>query len=124
MNYGLDTSFLVAAEIVEHPEHSAARKTISRLLANGDGIAIAPRVLAEFIHVASDSRRFAQPLDVNTARQLALQWWTARSIVRVYPDDRAVVRFLDWLQVHASVESGCWTRFWPRRMKAPVSHHS
>lgn len=101
MNHGLDTSFLVAAEIVEHPEHSAARETISRLLANGDGIAIAPQVLAEFIHVASDSRRFTQPLDVNTARQLALQWWTARAVVRVYPDDRTVIRFLDWLQVHA-----------------------
>jgi predicted nucleic acid-binding protein len=70
-------------------------------VANGDGIAIAPQVVAEFIHVASDSRRFAQPLDVNTARQLAIQWWTARDVARVYPDDPAVIRFLDWLQVHA-----------------------
>ena len=51
MNHGLDTGFLVAAEMVEHAEHTNARVTFARLLAAGDLIAIAPQVLAEFIHI-------------------------------------------------------------------------
>lgn len=98
MIHGLDTGFLVAAEMLEHSEHTAARRTLSRLVAASDQIAIAPQVLAEFIHVATDARRFAQPLTMNAARMLAEQWWTAREAIRVFPDDLAMWQFLNWLQ--------------------------
>jgi hypothetical protein len=42
MILGLDTGLLIAAEMVEHTEHGAARGTIARLLAASDLIAIAP----------------------------------------------------------------------------------
>ena len=89
MIHGLDTGFLVAAEVTQHAEHSAARDTLARLLSAGDRIAIAPQVLAEFIHIVTDPRRFTQPLDLTAARQLAEQWWTAREVLRVFPDDGA-----------------------------------
>src|SRR6266436_4384403 len=73
MIHGLDTGFLVAAEVTEHVEHTGARATLARLLAGGDLIAIAPQVLAEFIHIVTDPRRFIQPLDMTTARQF-LAW--------------------------------------------------
>jgi predicted nucleic acid-binding protein len=98
MIHGLDTGFLVAAELAEHAEHAAARATIARLLAAADRIAIAPQVLAEFIHVATDSRRFARPLDLTTSRQIAEQWWTAGDVVQVFPSTGAVGQFLAWLQ--------------------------
>jgi predicted nucleic acid-binding protein len=69
--HGLDTGFLVAAEVTEHPEHTGARDTLARLLTAGDLLAIALQVLAEFIHIVTDPRRFAQPLDMTSARQLA-----------------------------------------------------
>src|SRR4030095_1943610 len=78
MIHGLDTGFLVAAEVTKHGEHTGARATLARLLAAGDLIAIAPQVLVEFIHIVTDPRRFIQPLDMTMARQLAEQWWTAR----------------------------------------------
>jgi predicted nucleic acid-binding protein len=98
MIHGLDTGFLVAAEVTEHAEHAGARDTLARLLSAGDLIAISPQVLAEFIHIVTDPRRFAQPLDMTAARQLAEQWWTAREVVRVFPDDAATRQFLAWLQ--------------------------
>jgi predicted nucleic acid-binding protein len=101
MIHGLDTGFLVAAEVTEHGEHTGARATLARLLAAGDLIAIAPQVLAEFIHIVTDPRRFRQPLDMTTARQLAEQWWTAREVVRVFPDDAATRQFLAWLHQFA-----------------------
>src|SRR5438477_5063656 len=98
MIHGLDTGFLVAAEVVEHAENVAARHTLARLIAAGDRIAIAPQVLAEFIHIVTDPRRFAQPLDMTAAHRLAQQWWTAREVVHVFPDDGATRQFLAWLQ--------------------------
>jgi predicted nucleic acid-binding protein len=98
MIHGLDTGFLVAAEVVEHADHVAARDKLARLLAAGDLLAIAPQVLAEFIHIVTDPRRFALPLDVTAARQLAEQWWTAREVMRVFPDDAATWQFLSWLR--------------------------
>ena len=101
MIHGLDTGFLVAAEVMEHAQHTAARDTLARLLSAGDLIAITPQVLAEFIHIVTDPRRFTQPLDMAVARQLAEQWWTARDILRVFPDDGAARQFLAWLQQFA-----------------------
>ncbi len=98
MMHGLDTGFLVAAEVSEHLEHADARLALSRLLGAGDSIAIAPQVLAEFIHIVTDPRRFTHPLDMTAARQLAEQWWTARDVIQVFPDDGATRQFLDWLR--------------------------
>jgi predicted nucleic acid-binding protein len=98
MIHGLDTGFLVAAEVLEHADHVAARDRLALLVTGGDLIAIAPQVLAEFIHIVTDPRRFAQPLDMTAAHRLAEQWWTAREVVRVFPDDAATRHFLAWLQ--------------------------
>ena len=98
MIHGLDTGFLVAAEVLEHAQHVAARVALTRLLAAGDQIAIAPQVLAEFIHIVTDLRRFTKPLGMTVARQLAEEWWTAQEVVRVFPDDAATRQFLAWLQ--------------------------
>src|SRR5437667_10116140 len=86
MMHGLDPGFLVAAEVTEHAEHTDARATLARLLGAGNRIAIAPQVLAEFIHIVTDPRRFTHPLDMGAARQLAEQWWTASDVIRVFPD--------------------------------------
>jgi predicted nucleic acid-binding protein len=98
MIHGFDTGFLVAAELLEHAEHAATRQTIASLLARGDQLALAPQVLAEFIHVATDPRRFVQPLDIGTARQAAEQWWTSKDVMQVFPCTATTQQFFAWLQ--------------------------
>jgi predicted nucleic acid-binding protein len=98
MIHGLDTGFLLAAELAEHSDHVATRGALTKLIAAGDVIAIAPQVLAEFIHVATDPRRLAQPLDMTTANQVAQQWWTAIEVIHIFPDDAATQQFLVWLK--------------------------
>ena len=61
MIYGVDTGFLVAAEVVEHPDHLAARAKLADFSLAGDLLARVPQVLAEFVHVVTDARRFGQP---------------------------------------------------------------
>ncbi len=98
MIHGHDTGFLVAAEVAEHPEHVDARSALSGLIAAGERIAIAPQLLAEFVHIVTDSRRFRQPIDMATAYQLAEQWWTAQEVDRVVCDDSATRQFLAWIK--------------------------
>jgi len=98
MIHGLDTGFLAAVEVAEHDEHAAARQALARLVAAGDRIAIAPQVLAEFIHVVTDPRRFTGPLNMDEARSIAEQWWTAIDVDHVYPTAAATKQFLAWLQ--------------------------
>jgi predicted nucleic acid-binding protein len=55
VTHGADTSFLVAVEIVEHEHHADALRVLRELLTRGDRVALAPQVLAEFVHVVTDA---------------------------------------------------------------------
>jgi predicted nucleic acid-binding protein len=61
-----------------------------------DTLLLAPQVLVEFIHVVTDSKRFSTPLSMQDARSLAHQWWTAREVKQVFPDQGALDQFFHW----------------------------
>ncbi len=98
MTYGLDTDFLVACEIVDHPFHRSADALLQKLLADEHDFAIAPQTLAEFIHIVTDPKRMPVPLVVTDAISRAEQWWQAAEVVRVYPDGNSVSDFFVWLR--------------------------
>ena len=101
MTHGIDTGFLVAAEVVEHTGHQGARRKIAALVAAGDGLALAPQVLAEFIHVVTDIKRFTTPLGMDAARDLAQKWWTAHEVIHIVPGDAAMALFFVWHRSHS-----------------------
>ena len=100
MTHGIDTDFLVAAEIREHPFHRPADALLRSLLADGHDFAIAPQTLAEFIHIVTDPKRMPQPLTIADAIARAEHWWHAEEVLRVFPEGRAVSDFLSWLSSH------------------------
>lgn len=56
---GADTTFLVELEVQEHPSHISARALLQREVLDARmPLALAPQVLAEFIHIVTDPRRF------------------------------------------------------------------
>jgi predicted nucleic acid-binding protein len=97
MTHGIDTDFLVAAEIVDHPFHREADALLQRLLADGHDLALAPQTLAEFIHIVTDGKRMPQPLAMPEAINRAEHWWQAAEVIRVFPDGQAVADFFLWL---------------------------
>jgi predicted nucleic acid-binding protein len=101
MMHGIDTGFLVAAEVAEHPQHALARAKLAAFVAAGDTFAIAPQVLAEFIHIITDPRRFTSPLNMPNAFDLAQRWWTASEVMPVFPNEPATQQFLAWLRRYA-----------------------
>lgn len=101
MIHGLDTRIIVAVEVAGHADHRAARELLDRALSAGDGLALAPQVLAELIHVITDGRRFERPLSVSAARERAERWWNAREVVAALPNDHTATLFLGWHREHA-----------------------
>jgi predicted nucleic acid-binding protein len=100
VTHGLDTSFLVAAEVACHPDHVAARILASALRQNGDHFALAPQALAEFMHIVTDAKRFTAPLTMPQALERARIWWDASDVERVWPDESAVAWFLTAMTKH------------------------
>ena len=97
MTHGIDTDFLVAAEIRDHPFHRPADALLQLLLTDGHDLAVAPQTLAEFIHIVTDPKRMPQPLTMTEAIGRANHWWQAAEVVRVCPDGQAVTDFLGWV---------------------------
>ncbi len=97
MTHGIDTDFLVAAEIQDHPFHRGAETLLRSLLADGHDLAVAPQTLAEFIHIVTDGKRMPVPLTMAEATARAEHWWQAAEVVRAFPDGQAVVDLLTWL---------------------------
>ena len=100
MIHGLDTSFLVAVEVASHAEHARARSRFQKLLKAEDTFALAPQILAEFIHVVTDPRRFSSPLAMEQAIERAEVWWNATEVVHVLPTAESTLLFLGWLEDH------------------------
>lgn len=97
---GVDTSFLVAWAIQEHPDHQTCRELGETAAADGESFGITAGVLAEFVHVVTDPRRFERPLDPNTAAGIA-RFWLEAAEVQMLPQGRDVARlWLDWLAEH------------------------
>ena len=98
---GADTTFLVQLELIEVPAHQAAHQLLQReILQTEVSLATAPQVLAEFIHIVTDARRFEKPLLMEEAIAKARFWWNAAEVRHVFPTDDSTRLTLDWLQRH------------------------
>jgi predicted nucleic acid-binding protein len=98
---GVDTTLLVQLELVELPAHKAAHALLQReILQPQVPLALAPQVLAEFIHIVTDPRRFQKPLTADEAVAKARFWWNAAEVQHVFPTNESTVLFLDWMQRH------------------------
>ena len=94
---GLDTSVLVAHAIAEHPQHEASHQWLDEALAKDHTFAITSGILAEFIHIVTDARRFETPLSVSEALERAAFWGEAREVTLLSADDVVNAQWLKWL---------------------------
>lgn len=95
---GVDTSYLVALAVREHPAHRACWKLFEAEILGGTAtMAVAPQVLAEFCHIVTDPRRFERPLDMPAALELCEQWANAQECRPVTVDEEVAALFLTWM---------------------------
>jgi predicted nucleic acid-binding protein len=99
MILAVDTTFLIQLEVREAEGHERAHSFLQGgILAQGHQLGLAPQVLEEFIHVATDARRFEKPLSMIEALDKADTWWRAVEVRPVHPDTRAVQLFIEWMR--------------------------
>ena len=94
---GLDTSILVAHAIAEHPEHVASQRWLDIEIERNQTFAITSGILAEFIHIVTDGRRFETPLAMPEALERAAFWSEAREVTLLAADDAVNTLWLKWL---------------------------
>jgi predicted nucleic acid-binding protein len=100
MLHAIDTDFLVALEIRDHVFHKTADALLNWLLDEGHELAVAPQILAEFVHVVTDAKRLKEPLSMEDALARAEHWWQAREVFRIYPMGDTVTKWIEWLRDH------------------------
>ena len=101
MKIGIDTTFLIAYEVLSHPGHRAMRDYLSSALVLNDSFALTPQVLLEFVHIVTDPNRFENPVSIPQAVNRANMWWNGMEIEQVYPTDHAVSWFFQWMNHYA-----------------------
>jgi predicted nucleic acid-binding protein len=95
MTVAIDTDFLVRLSILEHPKRDETCRVRDFHLDHGDRFAIAPQVLAEFVHVVTDAKRFEHPLSIQTALELSQNWRNAAEVDQIFPTNEAMEWFHD-----------------------------
>jgi predicted nucleic acid-binding protein len=93
---GIDTSFLIALQNADHRLHFPAQKAVEEH--RGEGFAIAPQVVSEFVHVVTDPNRFPAPATMMAALGAAMAWWDSKEAQLVVPDKDALQLFNDWMR--------------------------
>jgi predicted nucleic acid-binding protein len=94
VRHGLDTTSLVAVEVACHKDHEVARRVMKSLRQKDDRFALAPQVLAEFVHIVTDPKRFSSPLTIELALGRAEAWWNSKEVDWALPDESTVAWFL------------------------------
>ena len=97
MTFGLDTTFLVQLGVADHSDHDAAVVLRDRLIDDGHDFALTPQVIAEYLHIVTDPRRFKSPAAMVDALEQTRSWWDAAQVRRVWPEDSAVAVFHNWM---------------------------
>jgi predicted nucleic acid-binding protein len=97
---GLDTNILVAYAIPEHPAHSKVRERIDHFQLEGRRLALTSGILAEFIHIVTDQKRFENPLSMPEALAWAAFWSDAEEVSVISTDLSAHRQWLVWLRQH------------------------
>lgn len=97
---GLDTNWLVQWAVVESPAHSVVRTQLQALVAQGEKLALTPQVASEFVHIVTDTSRFARPLSMEEAWTDIAHWWNAPEVVQCFPTAISVQLGWDWMRQH------------------------
>ena len=98
MSVGVDTSWLLQIELREHASHDEARAMLNRLAEQNEKFALAPQVLDEFVHAATDGKRFRIPLSMSDAIDAAENWWNAKSAQHIFPTADSVRLGWQWMR--------------------------
>lgn len=101
MSLALDTNVLIPWIVRSAPGHGSARRLVeAELRSDGGRIALAPQVCWEFLHVATDPRRFERACTMEEGVALLRALWNARETERLPAPVGVLPRVLELMTTH------------------------
>lgn len=94
---GLDTGFLIAWALADHPAHAECRAHLDGAARQQQTFAVTSGVLAEFLHVVTDPKRFNFPLTMKEATEQSRFWIQPPACSIIAPSPAANLLWLVWM---------------------------
>ena len=95
---GIDTNILVALAIGSHPLHHQTSCHTQRQQDQGRHFVLTPLIIAEFLHLVSDTRRMNPALEIADASEWIQTWIVAMKAQVVYENEASTKLCLHWLR--------------------------
>jgi predicted nucleic acid-binding protein len=95
---GLDCNILVQLAFADHVANAKTIALVQAEVQRGEHLAVPALVVAEFLHVATDPRRFAPPLTMDEAIGWVEDFLKNPAVSVLEPNSASVGQMLVWLR--------------------------
>jgi predicted nucleic acid-binding protein len=95
---GLDCNILIQLAFAEHPLYSKTYAAIEAEAKRGTRFALLPLIATEFLHVATDGRRFAPPLTMDEALDWVQEFLVNPMVCLLNPTAESLHQTLRWMR--------------------------
>jgi predicted nucleic acid-binding protein len=95
---GLDCNILVRLAFADHPANARTLAAVQVETNKGEKLVFPPMVVAEFLHVATDDRRFAPPLTMIEALDWIDEFLKNPAVSVLEPTPASMDQTLRWMQ--------------------------
>ena len=95
---GLDCNILVQLALADHPANAMTLATVQIETNKGERFVFPSRVVAEFLHVTTDDRRFAPPLAMAEALDWIGEFLKNPAVSLLEPTPASMDQTLNWMR--------------------------
>jgi predicted nucleic acid-binding protein len=95
---GLDANILVQLAFEGHPGNARALAAVQAEIARGERLVFPPLIATEFLHVATDGRRFAPPLSMAEALGWLEDFASNSTVGLIQATDESFNQTLRWMR--------------------------
>jgi len=95
---GLDCNILVQLAFAEHPANAKTVAAVQAEIGRGERLVFPPLIATEFLHVATDDRRFSPPLTMTEALEWIEEFTSNSTVSLIQPTDESFRQTLRWMR--------------------------
>jgi hypothetical protein len=94
---GLDCNILVQLAFAEHPANAKSQAIVKSEIERGAELVFPSLVITEFLHIATDGRRFSPPFTVPEAVAWIQEFMTNPAVRLLNPSQASLNQTLEWM---------------------------
>lgn len=95
---GLDCNILVQLAFADHPANPRTISAVQSAIKDGRKLLLSSLVISEFLHVTTDTRRFAPPLTMAESLDWIEEFLKSQSVGLLEPNPETMDQTLRWMR--------------------------